>query len=245
MKQVLTSLVKLLAKSRQEPSSHLIQAGLVDAILPSIILGEPRARLKASLVSFEIITRKNAILPHELISMLQVWLSKNSEKWISLLQEDGKALSMDVHLLSNEASCNAKKVECRGLAVQILLLGLLNQAKNPELASSAGDTIAAFFQRLKTDPSLAQEERVLLSVWIAPVRYMVLQNMDNLEPISNYVLQPLFLNDPSGFHSFLDSLPLKNVFAGDMAEAALAELTLLFASLQVAKKTGLVDEDCE
>ncbi|RHZ58954.1 THADA/TRM732 family protein [Aspergillus thermomutatus] len=243
MKQVLTSLVKLLAKSRQESGSRLMQAGVVDAILPSIILGEPRARLKASLVSLEIITRKNAILPHEMISMLQVWLSKNSDKWISLLQEDCKALSMDVSLLSNEASCNTKSVESRGLAVQILLLGLLNQAKNPELASSAGDTMAAFFQKLKTVPSPAQDECALLSVWIPPVRYMVLQNMDNLEPMSNYVLQPLFVNDPSGFHSFLDSLPLKNVFAGDMADAALAELTLLFASLQVAKKTGLVDED--
>jgi hypothetical protein len=49
MKQVLTSLVKLLAKSRQEPSSRSIQAGLVDAILPSIILGEPRADLRLSL----------------------------------------------------------------------------------------------------------------------------------------------------------------------------------------------------
>jgi hypothetical protein len=243
MKQVLTSLVKLLAKSRQEPSSRSIQAGLVDAILPSIILGEPRARLKAFLVSLEIITRKNAILPNELISMLQVWLSKNSEKWVALLQEDCKALSMDVLLLSNEVSCNSKRIESRGLAVQILLLGLLNQAKNPELASSAGDTIAAFFQKLKSDPGLAQDDRALLSVWIPPVRYMVLQNLDNLEPMSNYVLQPLFHNDPTGFHSFLDSLPLKNVFAGDMADAALPELTVLFASLQVAKKTGLVDED--
>lgn len=247
MKQVLTSLVKLLAQSRQEPSCHLIQVGLVDAILPSIILGEPRAPLKASLVSLEIITRKNAILPHELISMLQVWLSKNSEKWIPILQEDCKALSMDVGvlLLSDEDSCNTKRVESRGLAVQILLLGLLNQAKNPELASSAGDTIAAFFQKLKSDLGLAEDNRALLSVWIPPVRYMVLQNLDNLEPMSNYVLQPLFHNDPSGFRSFLDSLPLKNVLAGDMADAALPELTVLFASLQVAKKAGLVDEDCE
>ncbi|KAF7182913.1 hypothetical protein CNMCM7691_002657 [Aspergillus felis] len=243
MKLVITSLVKLLAKSRQEPSSHLIQAGLVDAILPSIILGEPRARLKASLVSLEVITRKSAILPHEVISMLQVWLSKNSEKWISLLQEDCKALSMDFLLISDETSRSTKRVESRRLAVQILLLGLLNQAKNPELASSAGDTIAAFFQKLKTDPGLAQDERALLSVWIPPVRYMVLQNIDNLEHMSNYVLQPLFLNDRTGFLSFLDSLPLKHVFAGDMADAALPELTLLFASLQVAKKTGLVDED--
>ncbi|KAM0098262.1 hypothetical protein ACP6JE_007210 [Aspergillus fumigatus] len=245
MKQVLTSLVKLLAQSRQEPSCHLIQVGLVDAILPSIILGEPRAPLKAFLVSLEIITRKNAILPHELISMLQVWLSKNSEKWIPILQEDCKALSMDVGvlLLSDEDSCNTKRVESRGLAVQILLLGLLNQAKNPELASSAGDTIAAFFQKLKSDLGLAEDNRALLSVWIPPVRYMVLQNLDNLEPMSNYVLQPLFHNDPSGFRSFLDSLPLKNVLAGDMADAALPELTVLFASLQVAKKAGLVDED--
>ncbi|EAW14308.1 THADA/TRM732 family protein [Aspergillus clavatus NRRL 1] len=235
MKQVLNSLVKILAKIQQDPNGKSIQSSVVDAILPSIILGEPRARLKASLVSLEIIMRKSAILPHDLISMLESWLAKNGERWTPLLQDSCRALSMDITSFLGETLDGTRSDDSKGTAVQILLLGLLNQAKNPELASGAGDTMAAFFQKLKTDP--------LLSVWVEPVRHTVLQNIDILEPMSNYILQPLFTLDPSGFSAFLERLPLPSVYAGDMANAPLEELTVLFASLQVGKKIGRVHED--
>ncbi|KAE8356377.1 putative death-receptor fusion protein-domain-containing protein [Aspergillus coremiiformis] len=243
MKQILECLVGLFNKNPQETDKDAIRSKIAHATIPSIILGEPRSRLKASFVSLETLVRKNAISPDQLISMVENWLLENRERWISLLQQDCKVLSIDVpRFLGNAPSPESKKV-----VAEILLLRLLAQSKTPELAASSGDLMAVFFQKLKssrTSPLSSQEDpQDISSVWVTPVRHLALQNLDNLELMSNYTLQPLFNIDPIGFRAFLDKLHLKNLLVGDMSEAPLPELTLLFASLQMAKKIGLVHED--
>ncbi|OGM51318.1 HEAT repeat protein [Aspergillus bombycis] len=243
MRQVLECLVGLFNKNSQETDKDLIRSKITETTIPSIILGEPRSRLKASFVSLETLLRKGAISPVEFISMVESWLLENRERWISLLQEDCKSLSIDItRFLGSAPSSESKQI-----VAEILLLRLLTQAKTAELAASSGDLMAAFFQKVKSlDTSASSSQEIsqnLSSIWVTPVRHLALQNLDNLELMSNYTLQPLFKLDHIGFRAFLDKLHLKNLLAGDMSEAPLPELTLLFASLQMAKKVGLVHED--
>lgn len=235
MKQVLESLVALLAKTRQEIDRSALRQKIVEATIPSIVLGEPRARLKASFASLEMLLRKSAITPLELVSLTDQWLVDHYEQWTALFKEDCKALSIDFSQYREKGSGR----ETFQIAAQILVLGMLARATKAELAASSGDTLAAFLQRVKASPD-AQD---LKSVWVAPVRHVSLRNLDNLEYMSNYVLQPSFATDPAGFKSFIERLPLSSLLAGDMSDAPLAEFMLLFASLQIAKKIGLIHED--
>lgn len=189
MRQILECLVNLFNKNPQGTDKDVIRSNITETTIPSIILGEPRSRLKASFVSLETLLRKSAISPIEFISMVERWLLENRERWISLLQEDCKALSIDItRLLGSAPSSESKQI-----VAEILLFRLLTQAKTAELAASSGDLMAAFFLKVKSsgmsDPSTQEISQNLSSIWVAPVRHLALQKLGNLELMSNYTLQ--------------------------------------------------------
>lgn len=246
MKQVLTSLVKVLSKQRSQDGSEQILSKIVDETVPSIILGEPRSRRKPSFVSLEIFIRKNAISPAELICRVRDWLLRNHEPWMLVLHEDCKALSIDI---TRFISQDLDDFWSKATAARIFILGFLSQAKNADFASSAGATLAALFQKLKAAPDtryFSQEEtQELMSSWVTPVKHVMLQNLDGLEFMSNQILYPLSSIDSNGFRYFMDNLPYKSLVAGDMTDGSSEEFMLLFTALQGAKKIGLVHEDSE
>lgn len=247
MKQVLLALMKLLVKQQQQAESRLIQSKVGDATIPSVILGEPRSRLRASLVSWEVFIRKNAISPFDLISLVRDWLLANHERWLPVFDEDCKTLGIDTTHFINQASNNSDlDAGSDDAAAKLLVQGLLTLAKNVDVASLAGSVIAVFFQKIKAGSTsghpLAKVQN-FSSIWVAPVKRIMLQNLDILESLSNYILHPLFTADSSGFHCFISQLPLKGLLTGDMADAPLEEFILLFAALQMGKKIGLVHED--
>ncbi|KKK22927.1 hypothetical protein ARAM_005405 [Aspergillus rambellii] len=248
MKQVLESLVVILAKTRDEPQRDSIQERIVDEVLPSVILGEARSRLKASILAMEMLVRKNAILPIELISAVDAWLLKNPKQWPSVLQEECQVSGIDPSLfLRRSSEDTASRVSFQKTATEILVFGVLNRAKAVELAPSVGEVLAYFFQKLQLSVDsciLSREDgESLASVWVKPVKYFLLKNLDILEKLSNHILHSLFSVSTGGFLRFIETLPLKSLLDGDMSSSSSAELTVLFASLQIAKKAGLVHED--
>ena len=243
MKQILASLVKVLAKQRQQEGSGPIVPRIVEETIPSIVLGEPRSRRKPSFVSLEVFIRKNAILPSELVALVESWLLKNHERWVPVLQDDCVALSIDAPKFVSRGLGDS---ESKATAAKILIMGLLSQAKNADFASSAGATIAVFFQKVKAasdKPGADEGTHGLASTWVTPVKHVMLQNLDGLEFMSNQILYPLFSIDSRGFHCFIDNLPYKTLLAGDISDASSEEFMLLFTALQGAKKIGLVHED--
>ncbi|PYH94631.1 HEAT repeat protein [Aspergillus ellipticus CBS 707.79] len=236
MKQVLESLVLLLAKTRQELDRSALCKKIIAATIPSVIVGEPRARLKASFAALEMLLRKNAIPPLEFISLTDQWLRNHPESWTSLFQDPCQALSIDI---SQYLQGSLSESDTHRITTAILVLGMLARGTKAEIAAASGDTMSIFFQKVKA----ASDAQYFVSVWVAPVRHVLLRNLDNLEYMCNYVLQPSFGNDPAGFKAFIEMLPLNSLLAGDMSDAPLAEFMLLFASLQIAKKIGLVHED--
>ncbi|KAJ5123735.1 hypothetical protein N7448_009832 [Penicillium atrosanguineum] len=235
LKQLLGSLTTILVKHYRGDQRTTVQQTVAEAILPSVVLGEPRSRLKGSLVCLEIFLRKEAILPSELISLLQSWLSENREKWVSVFEKDHDALYSGF----SEPFTVTAGVPSEELATKIFILGLLTQTNNRQMSGTSGGVLAAFLQKLKGKSSNQQVSHF----WVSPVRHMLLQNTDNLESLSAQILHPLFTADPHGFMSFVEALPLRNLLAGDMADAAQSEYMLLFASLQMGKKANLVHED--
>ncbi|KAL4939613.1 hypothetical protein BDV06DRAFT_33661 [Aspergillus oleicola] len=247
MKQVLESLAVILAKSRDEPGRDAIQKAFLDAVLPSVILGEPRNRVKPSFIAVETLLRKNAVLPTELISLIESWLLRNPERWPIVLQEDCRLCSIDVSgFLQQSTEKAGSDLQFKETAVDILILGFLNRSKALDLAASSGEVMAMFFKKLEAsnDSSLPNEDQQRLSLsWVKPVRYFLLQNLEILEKLSSYVLLRLFGISAKGFQSFLESLPLSSLLSGDMSSTSSEELTILFASLQIGKKIGLVHDD--
>lgn len=238
LKQVLGSLAAILAKHHEGKIREASNKAVIDSILPSIVLGEPRSRLKGSLVCLELFIRKSAILPSELIPLVQRWLSKNKSKWIPLFEKDR-------HTLFPDAACPETIVmhddPSEELAARVFFLGLLDQTSNRAMAGTSGMMLATFLRRLKSQSPNTK----LSSLWVSPMRHVLLKKLDSLDILSVQLLTPLFTADPPGFIAFIESLPLINLSTGNMSGAEQSEYMLLFASLEVGKKANLVHEDCE
>ncbi|CAI7573376.1 unnamed protein product [Penicillium palitans] len=236
VKQLLASITAILAKNHQGTKRAALQTSIIDALIPSIVLGEPQSRLKGCLVFLETFIRKDALLPSEFIPLIRQWLLKNTDKWATLFANDHETLSLGE---SGPAFDTASGSLSDELAARIFVLGLLIQTNNKTMALPAGNVLAILIQKMKPDNSPEK----LSAMWVMPVRRMVLQNIETLEDLSNRLLQPLFTIDPKGFKVFLDTLPVKSLLKGDMTDAPEEEYMVLFAALQIGKKINLVHED--
>lgn len=236
LRQNLASLTTILAKKYQGAQRAKIQTAILDATLPSIVLGEPRSRLKGSLACLEVFIRKRAILPSELVRIVRVWLLQHRGEWAPLFEKDWDALSHDIP--NPESALHSELSE--ELAAKVFFFALLTRTNNRAMAGTAGGMMSALLRNMKQESSAQQSSQV----WVAPVRHMLLQNPDSVEWLSVQILEPLFTVDPVGFVAFVESLPLRSLMTGDMTDAAESEYMLLFLSLQIGKKTNLVHEDC-
>lgn len=219
----------------------------MDAVLPTIIIGEPRSRIKASINALEALLRKNAISAIELITRIDSWLLRNPGHWPSVLREECRTSAIDISRFLERSPENAvSDIQSGETAVQILILGFLNRSKSFDLAASSGELMTMFFRKLEqtidSGPLGEGKERLALT-WVKPIKYFLLQNFEMLEKLSNYILLRLFGLGTNSFRCFLETLPLNNLLSGDMGSCSLNELTLLFECLQIGKKIGLVHDD--
>ncbi|CAG8398747.1 unnamed protein product [Penicillium salamii] len=236
IKLILSSITAVLAKSHQGASRKAIQTAIIDAVIPSIVLGEPQSRLKGCLVFLDSFIRRDAILPSEFIPLLREWLSASKERWVSSFSKDHETLSLG----ATEATLDSVSGNLSDeLAAKIFVLGLLVQTNNKTMAVPAGNLLAVLIQKMKPETPTQK----LSEMWVAPARHLVLENVDTLEDLSSRLLQPLFTVDSNGFKTFLETLPVKSLLEGDMTDAPEAEYMVLFTALQIGKKINLVHED--
>ncbi|KAJ5668654.1 hypothetical protein N7462_009724 [Penicillium macrosclerotiorum] len=236
LKQLLLSLATIMARNYQQPQKDSVQQLIAFETLPSIILGEPRSRLKTSLTFLEIFVRKNAISPLELITLAQKWLTDHFAEWTPIFEKDSQILYSDC---DQHQTVGMPREPSQQFAARVFVLGLLNQSTNRELSGACSGLLAAFIQRMGTE----KISWPISTAWVAPVRHVMLQNSNDLDILSTNLLEPVFLTDPTGFFSFVESLPLKNVLAGDIPDTEHSEYMLLLSALRIGKKTSLVHED--
>ena len=247
IKQVLSSLVKALVRHTQGNEAHRIRLGIVNTTTPSIMLCKPRSRLKASLIAMELLIHKGAISMHELIHMFYDWLRRHSKLWEPLLANHFDSLSLvTIQSINTGSHFNDLDPKVELNVLKILNLSLLLQAKNAEFAPSAGSLLALIYQKVEQEFGSNISPETSASIWVSPARHVILENLNCLETMSNYVLSPLFSVNINGFHSFIHQLPIHSLLSGNMNDdVPLHEFTLLFSALQVSKKLGLVHEDRE
>ncbi|PGH23951.1 hypothetical protein AJ80_02013 [Polytolypa hystricis UAMH7299] len=248
MRQVLTSLIKALMAQKQATAVHSLHVSIVRLLVPNIILCEPRSRLKASIASLEWLVRKDAFPAVYLIRMIELWLAENTQAWYPLLEKHCIELGIPFNRFKQESTgSDISSRDLRFYTAQIFALAVLNSAQNKSAHPHVGSFFSLLCQKLKqasSDPEVVYFSPLTSRpFWVEPLKYVALNNLDDLDSFSNYMFSPLFKDDRSGSKQFLQRLPLQVLEPGRIPNAATDEFLLLFSVLQVAKETGLVQED--
>lgn len=247
IKQVLTCLVRVLKQQNGTEDAALSRRGAVDLMLPSIVLSDPRSRIRASLLALEQLVRDNVLLPSQLAPLLYDWFAAHHARWIPTLRPHCDALSIETaHYTSTTPRRYDECDEQRKLESTIIFtLSLLTHATNPGYAPSAASLLALLYKKAAAESRTTDGTSVPFS-WVHPVRHILLQSMDSLEAVSNAILAPLLSADIDGFNAFVSHLPINAVLSGDMKLAgSIDELILLFSALHIGKSAGFVHEDCK
>lgn len=245
MKQVLSGLFKILKRHPDVDESRLIQAGLVDYIMPSIILGNLRSRLKSSLISLERFVRDSGLSTSTLMSLTYDWLVKHYEKWHPLFVKHCQSLSVDTTpFIHTDVKYDDLDAPVKSTIPIIFNLALLVHANSNGCTQIAGSLMAHLYMKaVKEEGSLLQSAYPTKS-WALPTKHVMLQMIDSLELFSRSLLHPLLECDIKGFRAFIRELPLDSVLSGNMVSGGtIDEFKLLFSTLEIGKKIGFVHED--
>ncbi|OKL63320.1 hypothetical protein UA08_01801 [Talaromyces atroroseus] len=244
MKQVLATLTKILVNHPDIDEARLIFAGIKDAIMPSIILGDPKSRVKSSLACLERFVR-DGISPLTLMSLVYDWLAAHYGKWRPLFAEQFQIVSTDIsHFSSTNASYIDAGIDVKRSVAIIFNLALLMHAENQGHSQAVGTLMALLYTKSDNTEDKLLQSCYPLASWTLPTKYAMLQMMDTLDGKSKTLLSSLLGSDIRGFRAFIAELPLETVLSGDMkSERTIDEFLLLFSALRIGKEVGFVHED--
>lgn len=245
MKQVLSGLFKFLKKHPDAAEARRIQTGLMDKIMPSIILADPRSRLKSSLVSLERLVRESGMSTSTLMSLIYDWLVAHYEEWQSLYARHCQALSVDISPLHRtDVKYDDVSISVKHNISTIFSLAILIHAQKHGFVSTGGSLMAFMHRNANEENKDPGQSCYPLASWIRPTKHIMLENMEYLELFSRSILLPLLEADIKAFRAFIADLPLDPVLTGNMEGAgSVDEFILLFSALGVGKKIGFVHED--
>lgn len=246
MKQILATLTNILATHSDPDTAGSIRSYLIDSVVKTILLAEPLTRLKASVVSLHFLIRKEAFPAVDLISHLQKWLRANVNSWTPVIGEHATNIGLNISTFTGSGP--SVSVEEQGtITAQLLCLVLLLHLQNANVVTSSGALLSQLCFKLKkeSEDGLFQYSAPGNGApfWAAPLKYLSLRNLDNLDATISLAFHLLFRGQPAEFSSFLDVLPLKDLLSENHGETGTAEFALLIAVLETGKELGLVHED--
>ncbi|KAF3482664.1 uncharacterized protein GIQ15_01988 [Arthroderma uncinatum] len=250
MKQILATLTNILATHPDPAITSSIRSYLTKSVVQTIILAEPLTRLKASVVSLHFLIRKDAFPAVDLMSRLQDWLRLNLNSWIPVVGAHCTNIGLDIS--ATFAGSDTDRASIHGdelgmITAQVFCLVLLLHLQNPNVVTSSGALLAQICFKLKRE---FEDGRFQYSTpdkhvpfWTAPLKYLSLQNLDNLDATISLAFHLLFKGRPAEFQSFLDVLPLQDLLSEHYNDTCTPEFDLLIAVLETGKELGLVHED--
>ncbi|KAK2740916.1 hypothetical protein FQN57_005920 [Myotisia sp. PD_48] len=248
MKQVLTTLVNILAAHPDPDIYRSICAHVTTSAIRNIVLVEPRSRLKASIVSFQYLIRKDAFATIDLINQVRLWLSAEYEAWMPIVGDHCIKMGLPISILApGSKGVPEQDAESHVLTAQILCLSLLLHLHNSNVATISGQVFVSLVIRLKSVSEKGEFKDASKDsdppFWTTPLKYMCLLYLENLDAMINHVLHPLFQGRASEFQSFVHVLPIEALTSGNKLDTSSPDLDLLIAVLQTGKALGLVYED--
>jgi hypothetical protein len=243
MKPVLATLAKILKNHPNVDEARLILVEIKDATMPSIILADPKSRMKASLAVLERFVR-DGISPSTLMSLIYDWLVAHYDKWRPLLIDHCQYLSTDISPFSGtNISYDDASIKVKRSVPVIFNLALLMHAASQGYSLAVGTLMALIYTKAAEIESELVERKYLLMSWILPTKYAMLQMMDSLDTMSKTLLSALIGSDSEGFRAFVLELPLETLLSGNIeSERTIDEFLLLFSALKIGKKAGFVLE---
>lgn len=234
MRQTLATLIKVLEKHPDQGTAQAIISSVIPLLLRILVFGEPRSRVKASLMSVEHFLRKDLLSISQLSLFTYEHLNRSDQSCRLLrvrCEESGVATTTDYH-------------EYIGLQAFItaIILGALEQSYLPSVGSLCGLLV----QKVKREsqglhPRYTHDE---IPFWARSLRSIALANLDSLDLLNEYVFRPLFNADPSALQVFLHTLPLR-VIMSPGESAPVDQLMLLLAMLVIAKELNVVQEETD
>ncbi|KAK2802062.1 hypothetical protein FQN51_004972 [Onygenales sp. PD_10] len=247
MRQVLTSLVKIISKHRDDTLARSIRSSVIQLVIPNIILCEPRSRVKASLIALEWLVRKDALSSVEMIQVMKDWMLNSPTAWASRLEEHCANIGVPLnYFMDEEKRKGIQDADLTFYAAQNFTISLLLNANNRDLALPAGTLFTLLCHKLeaasKVGSFLYNNPDTSCPFWQGPLKYIALQNTDALSAVSDHFFYPLFKAISSAFQSFIHTFPFYDL-GPRSSDATMDELIVLFSALQTAKELGLVQED--
>ncbi|KMP05614.1 hypothetical protein CIRG_05295 [Coccidioides immitis RMSCC 2394] len=218
MKQVLGTLIMILSKYMDAATSRLVCEHIARITVPTIILFEPRSRLKASLVSLESLIRKEAVNVVDWLHSAEEWLWANHSSWIPLLGEYCTDLKVPLTRLADEETRRDISPGSLHLyAARILCLVLLLNTHNRDISLPAGmlfsqlccrlKSVAAAYEfriRSKTRSKASNEEYTLLFAILERGKELgLVHDKEDLEKLSPAVAKSSILLDSRDYKHFL------------------------------------------
>ncbi|KAH8690204.1 HEAT repeat protein [Talaromyces proteolyticus] len=245
IKQLLGTLAKILKCHPDSSEAQLIRAEIINVVMPSVILGDPRSQLKSSLVALERLIQGDGMSVKTLMSLTYDWLVAHYERWQPLFEGHCRSLFIETSQFTQTNSVyDITNERARNAVPMIFNLALLVYAKSQGFTQAIGTLIALLHTKVGNCEDSNLESCFPLMSWVVPTRYIMLQDMDSIEYMSRSILRPILECDINGFHAFTKTLPLDMVLSGNMkSQGSVDELILLFSTLQIGKKTGFVHED--
>ncbi|EED19802.1 HEAT repeat protein [Talaromyces stipitatus ATCC 10500] len=245
MKQVLSGLFKFLKRHPDTVETRRIQVGLIDKMMPSIILADPRSRLKSSLVALERLLRESGIPVSAFMSLIHDWLIGHYGDWQPLYAQHCQALSVDISPFNGTGMrYDDVRIGVKHSVSTIFSLAILIHAKEQGFMLVGGSLMAYLYKKAGQEIKDCGQSCYPMMSWIRPSKRIMLENMDCLELFSRSILLPLLETDIKGFRAFIGELPLDPVLSGNMeGDWTVDEFILLFSALGVGKKIGFVHED--
>ncbi|KAI5307098.1 hypothetical protein KEM56_004572 [Ascosphaera pollenicola] len=247
MRQVLGSLILVINKHPDRNVAKEILLNVIPTLTSTIILCEPRSRVKASIISIEWFLRKDALSALDLLGYVRLWLTerRNYSRWTQCLSKHCKTLRIPLSHYKEDAT-PIEGAEFH--TAQLFIISVVLEAITLQILPSAGSLVSLLCQKLRAlssgdnlYPHTFHDE----PFWLRPLRTIALHNFDYIEDLSHHVFFPLFKDEPSGFQRLLLTLPLSAIQTGHHTGADAKELMLLFFILDAAKELGVVHEDTE
>lgn len=243
-RQIVGILSKVLAINADSNEVERIQYDLVNATMPSILLGESKSRLKASLIALSLLLQKKAISIHQLTSRLQTWIAANYHAWRAHYDIYLQKLSVDVTALNVLRDADDLDTDTRVMLLSNLNLAVVTCARNPACTASSGSLMKLIFEQTLQQNFLDHGSASIS--WVSPVRHAMAENVGRLESLANHILYPLFQADANGFLLLLKELSIDQLISGSAKHnIPTNDLRLLFSALHTGKELALVHEDCK
>ncbi|KAK2868038.1 hypothetical protein FQN49_003219 [Arthroderma sp. PD_2] len=248
MKQILATLTNILATHPDQDTASSIRSYLTRSVAQTILLAEPLTRLKASVVSLHFLIRKDAFPVVDLIARLQDWLCFNFNSWTPVVGQHCANIGLNITTFAgrDRDRGSVSQGELNMITAQVFCLVLLLHLQNPNVVTSSGALLAQICFKLKKESEYGRFQYSAsdnTSFWAAPLKYLALRNLDNLDSTISLAFHLLFKGRPTEFQSFLAVLPLHDLLSENFGDTCTAEFDLLIAVLETGKELGLVHED--